>query len=82
MTYISLNLSTEPVQMYETNYPYAGTSDGNWENIGVYGSEGSDGPGPVGGIDVFMFLIINQINILSNCDLYIRQFINRTCTNI
>ena len=50
--------------MYEPNYPYAGTSDGNSENIGVYGSEGSDGPGPVGGIDVSMFIIINEIIVL------------------
>ena len=50
--------------MYEPNYPYAGTSDGNSENIGVYGSQGSDGPGTVGGIDVSMFIIINDIIVL------------------
>ena len=74
MTNMSCNLSSEPVKIATVNFgtslqnaPYnsiAGTYDGTSESVGIYGSEGSDSPGAVGGIDVSMFIIIKEIIVL------------------
>ena len=57
MTYISGNLSTEPVQIYENSNPYAGTFDAPTESVGISGSDGYNSPGPVGGIDILQCLL-------------------------
>ena len=62
VTYISCNLSTEPVETATVNYgtylpnepsdPYVGTFDGTSQSVVISGSEGYESPEPFKGIDI------------------------------
>ena len=67
MTYISINLSLEPVEMATENFgtshqnepsnQYAGTFDETSQGSGIFGSEGYDNPGPVGGRHILQCML-------------------------
>ena len=67
MTYISSNLSIEPVEMANVNYgtslqnepfnTYAETFDETSKGVGIYGNEGSFGSGPVGGRHILQCIL-------------------------
>ena len=67
VTYISSNLSIEPVEMANVNYgtslqnepfnTYAETFDETSKGVGIYGNEGSFGSGPVGGIHILQCIL-------------------------
>ena len=67
MTYISSILSIEPEKIANVNYgtslqnepfnTYAETFDDTSKGVGIYGIEGSDGSGPVGGRHILQCIL-------------------------